>query len=266
MSEQYTSIRAREVIDMLLSCGNTAAAGIASRIESAHKIQIDFSNISNSDIKRCEPIFMHRAKGGIFCFPFKQTFFQFLNIHEKHSDASVWMLSDEHEPGKFISVSSVMDGSGPSHIGMMCDYRLDEKGANGVKYEFLSSLNFRQMEKCEQLDDARKDLLAKFNATAWISATLMTLPGVTLSETGPSSQLLKSRTKSGKLPLYRFHTLKIDHDRVRFPRIPKGGTHASPAKHDRRAHIRRLADGREVQIPECVVVGRGEVTKDYFLT
>lgn len=67
----------------------------------------------------------------------------------------------------------------------------------------------------------------------------------------------------GKAPLFSWHTVKIE------PPKPKqehrGGTHATPRLHDRRGHLRRLANGNTCWVRACKVgdASKGVVFKDY---
>ncbi len=73
------------------------------------------------------------------------------------------------------------------------------------------------------------------------------------------------RVRDGKLPLYEIKTLE-----VKVPGEQHSGAigrsysdRASPRQHLRRGHIRRLADGRKLLIPSCVVGKDGLIEKTY---
>ena len=77
---------------------------------------------------------------------------------------------------------------------------------------------------------------------------------------GLTSKRLQAK---GKAPLFSWHTVKIE------PPKPKqehrGGTHATPRLHDRRGHLRRLANGNTCWVRACKVgdASKGVVFKDY---
>lgn len=77
---------------------------------------------------------------------------------------------------------------------------------------------------------------------------------------GLTSKRLQAK---GKAPLFSWHTVKIE------PPKPKqehrGGTHATPRLHDRRGHLRRLANGKTCWVRACKVgdASKGVVFKDY---
>lgn len=77
---------------------------------------------------------------------------------------------------------------------------------------------------------------------------------------GYTSQRLQAK---GKAPLFSWHTVRIE------PPKPKqehrGGTHATPRLHDRRGHLRRLANGKTCWVRACKVgdASKGVVFKDY---
>jgi hypothetical protein len=80
---------------------------------------------------------------------------------------------------------------------------------------------------------------------------------------GYTSQRLQAQ---GKSPLFSWNTVKIK------PPKPKqehqGGTHATPRLHDRRGHLRRLANGKTCWVRACKVgdASKGVVFKDYEVT
>jgi len=80
---------------------------------------------------------------------------------------------------------------------------------------------------------------------------------------GLTSKRLQAK---GKAPLFSWHTVKIE------PPTPKqehrGGTHATPRLHDRRGHLRRLANGKTCWVRACKVgdASKGVVFKDYEVT
>lgn len=80
---------------------------------------------------------------------------------------------------------------------------------------------------------------------------------------GLTSQRLQAK---GKAPLFSWHTVNLK------PPQPKqdyqGSTHASPRLHDRRGHLRRLANGKTCWVRACKVgdASKGVVFKDYEVT
>lgn len=77
---------------------------------------------------------------------------------------------------------------------------------------------------------------------------------------GYTSQRLQAK---GKSPLFSWNTVKIDPPKPK--QEHKGGTHATPRLHDRRGHLRRLANGRTCWVRACKVgdASKGVVFKDY---
>lgn len=67
----------------------------------------------------------------------------------------------------------------------------------------------------------------------------------------------------GKPPQFDWHTVKIEPPKLKAE--PQGGTHATPRLHDRRGHIRRLANGKTCWVKACKVgdASKGVVFKDY---
>jgi hypothetical protein len=81
----------------------------------------------------------------------------------------------------------------------------------------------------------------------------------------PDAKLNAARIRRGKRPLSAHYTLVLADDRA--PLGPSGnGSHASPAMHVRRGHIRRLRSGF-TWVRQCVVgrIKDGNVTKQYAI-
>lgn len=84
--------------------------------------------------------------------------------------------------------------------------------------------------------------------------------------TATESHINRSRAKKGKSPLFvTWNTIVVA------PSKPhgesKGGTHASPRKHDRRGHWRQYASGKRGWVRQAVVgdAAKGLVMKDYIV-
>lgn len=73
----------------------------------------------------------------------------------------------------------------------------------------------------------------------------------------------KRKIAEGKLPTYDWRTVRIEPAKERTE--SKGGTHASPRQHDRRGHIRRLRNGKNVWVKPHKVgdSAKGYVFHDY---
>lgn len=81
------------------------------------------------------------------------------------------------------------------------------------------------------------------------------------------AQTFTNRRKiaQGKVPAYDWRTVVIGPTTPR--KDPQGGTHASPRQHDRRGHLRRLRNGKNVWVKPCKVgdPSKGIVFHDYRL-
>jgi len=76
----------------------------------------------------------------------------------------------------------------------------------------------------------------------------------------------KRRLAKGKLPIYEWRTVTIEPVEPR--KSHKGGTHASPRLHDRRGHLRKLKNGKNVWVKPCKVgnASQGTVFHDYRIS
>lgn len=73
----------------------------------------------------------------------------------------------------------------------------------------------------------------------------------------------RRKVAQGKIPTYDWHTVVIEAVAPRSEHA--GGTHASPRLHDRRGHLRRLRNGKNVWVKACKVgdASRGVIFHDY---
>jgi len=73
----------------------------------------------------------------------------------------------------------------------------------------------------------------------------------------------KRKIAQGKLPTYEWRTVVIEPTKPKSE--SKGGTHASPRLHDRRGHLRRLQNGKNVWVRSCKVgdASKGVIFHDY---
>ena len=86
---------------------------------------------------------------------------------------------------------------------------------------------------------------------------------VTTSFLEADARLNIARIKRGRKPFAAYHVLQLV--AAESGRVGGFGSHASPAMHVRRGHIRRLASGRRTWVNQCVVgrIASGLVDKDY---
>lgn len=87
----------------------------------------------------------------------------------------------------------------------------------------------------------------------------------TLSTKKKITGSLSSTFKRWKPSELQCKTLHIKPDQIKYKSLPKGGTHASPAYHQRRGHERHLKNGKTIWINPCWVGDpkNGRVEKDY---
>ena len=79
----------------------------------------------------------------------------------------------------------------------------------------------------------------------------------------PQTFTNKRKIAQGKLPSYEWRTVVIEPTKPKSE--SKGGTHASPRLHDRRGHLRRLQNGKNVWVRSCKVgdASKGVIFHDY---
>lgn len=90
--------------------------------------------------------------------------------------------------------------------------------------------------------------------------------GAVVSGWEPDERLVAARARAGRAPIFRYSFVDINKAERRAGRgLRLLFRRLSPAAHDRRSHLRRLADGREITISETRVGDprNGFVKKDY---
>ena len=81
----------------------------------------------------------------------------------------------------------------------------------------------------------------------------------------PLSAGRKMHARQGRGRVFKHYEVDLDAIQAAQQAVSHGGTHAPPAWHIRRGHMRRLKDGRSVFVRSCEVGSkeRGVVLKDY---
>jgi len=115
--------------------------------------------------------------------------------------------------------------------------------------EYVFDLNTNKVEVIREVENA----LTSINYQAFIGCIgLLLTKGLRKTTTAPNPKLNAARVKAGKTPLP--YVTKIDLTSYRNAGDHKGGTHASPCAHLRRAHIRRIAkDGKLIPVAAALV-------------
>lgn len=107
--------------------------------------------------------------------------------------------------------------------------------------------------------------------TAWscvaVAIALLSAKGASSIVEEPSAALNKARERKGLCPLFRHTVVKVEAYSQTGRPIRLGGTHASPALHWRRGHVRDLRSGKKAPVKPCLV-GKpefGVIRHDYEL-
>jgi len=113
---------------------------------------------------------------------------------------------------------------------------------------------------CEGLMRQASNLLS-------LSQALLTANGVEVVIEKAPERLNKQRVKSGRVPLFGHHIVKIGGVSSCGNIIGKGMERASPRKHWRRGHVRTCHRGEvnefKIPIPASLINGRGFISKEY---
>lgn len=107
--------------------------------------------------------------------------------------------------------------------------------------------------------------LSAVNTACLMNLRAHTTEKVLTAHNAKGLDFINRKRRAKKEPcLYTWNTIELKpQDQVKQPH--KGGTHASPARHKRRAHMRRLRDGGFTWIPEMWVgkIENGFIVHDY---
>jgi hypothetical protein len=270
MKQQFTPCYVH-LLDTYLKSTRGAFTTLAlSTREKAHLFQFHIgdsvSDEQRSTFENCGRLTEHRMRTGVFALPYPCTLFE---IHTPNFINWLFLTDHPADPHKVIM------------MGLGCDKIKKQFGSGGLLGSIQhwchpNELNQRvglvggvvvdltNSEPIELTDAFRKQISWSYGVCTTLIA-LMTLTGVSIVSHVPPERLNASRAKHDKPPFIAYRTLVIEPGKLRMPRIPKGGTHASPAEHERRAHMRTLKNGREIPI-QATKVGsreRGIVLKDY---
>lgn len=164
-----------------------------------------------------------------------------------HRQHEVLVTVDGDDPGGGIQISAgVKVGSGAPHTLGYFTYAIQDRQIVMLSNDMPNEQNVQMVMRMLAL---------------WYGALVQSgeayRPAV---KEGLTSKRLQAK---GKAPLFSWHTVKIE------PFKPKqehrGGTHATPRLHDRRGHMRRLANGKTCWVRACKVgdASKGVVFKDY---
>lgn len=113
----------------------------------------------------------------------------------------------------------------------------------------LGSYNYHMFGKhLENVDGGRKrDIVSVVQALVTLHCK-----NASYVRTEAPAVLNKKRLAAGKLPLLPYHVIHIDGKPIESGE-PLGGTHGSPRRHFRRAHIRRYDDGSTTWVRHTIV-------------
>jgi hypothetical protein len=136
---------------------------------------------------------------------------------------------------------------------------INEDGGLSVN---IDRKNLRLQSDEKTLEDIEKCV----GASAYVAKLFASLESSTIEV--PLSAGRKMHARQGKGGMFRHYELDLTAARRQAAeRQSHGGTHASPAWHIRRGHMRTLKDGRRIFIRSCEVGSkeRGVVLKDYVV-
>lgn len=181
---------------------------------------------------------------GIWRLPYRRCYFQLTQPatgplgHSIHRGLFAMHLGDEGPDLKLALTDVFLDGGGYGHGTTLWFHRDSLSGG--------WELSNRASSEGERSYDA-------FVSRCLVSSiALLSTKGITLDRTEVSPKLNAKREADGKKRLHSYATIRIDPEHIT-QRGHLGGSHASPAPHWRRGHVRKLSSGALAIVRPCVV-------------
>jgi hypothetical protein len=206
----------------------------------------DMTNcISDSQKANLDPLLTHRP-------PFEKCFVVWQGKTKSHASYEVLMLVAGDDPLDGITVSIWKGPTGTRLRPIPAMFYLIEQ--DKIRYGAVSD--------DEPVDKELAELMMA-QIGAWYSAmdkrVEVYVPSIKETFTN------RRKIEQGKSPTYDWTTIWIEPAKPRSG--GKGGTHASPRLHDRRGHLRRLANGKNVWVKSCKVgdASKGAIFHDYAI-
>jgi hypothetical protein len=201
--------------------------------------------ISDSQKANLDPLLTHRP-------PFEKCFVVWQGKTKSHASYEVLMLVAGADPLDGITVSIWKGPTGTRLRPIPAMFYLIEE--DKIRYGSVSD--------DEPVDKELAELMMA-QIGAWYSAMdkriEVYVPSIKETFTN------RRKIEQGKSPTYDWTTIWIEPAKPRSE--GKGGTHASPRLHDRRGHLRRLANGKNVWVKSCKVgdASKGAIFHDYAI-
>lgn len=176
--------------------------------------------------------------------------FQGKTTSGRHMEMFMAVSGSDPENGIVLSVWRCPAGSRPIASPLMV-YSVDE-----------GKIRYNTVDEEEKISERDAHMILGF-VSAWYGSMAKDAKSYKPVARNTFTNIRKS--KQGKLPTYDWKTIYIEPTALRLE--SKGGTHASPRLHDRRGHLRRLKNGKNVWVRSCKV-GRanlGSIFHDYAI-
>jgi hypothetical protein len=187
------------------------------------------------------------ACNNLLRLPHERCFFQLSYRHKPHVwgifiDQIVRQNSNENSVGaKFVYMRSGKDGFEAWPVSVWSISTVDDK----VLWDFIQPKRHdKYKDRVQDIHDVVGTLIA--------ICGFLNFKGLTKHETAIDAAINARRVAAGKKALHSYTTIRIDPD-AENRRTNLGGSHASPAPHWRRGHVRRLGEGRLTVVRPCIV-------------
>jgi len=298
-------IRAHKLIDYMNQLGERVppnkryafvhsdiAAFMSKSIERAGKFQL--GTFGGEDLKVLTNTGIEQLKEGILSVPYPYTYYEVTIVPDDGDRINLSMIIVPmdayltHPAGDAKEVDLILGLVGESSVlnlelthllvyfhvvplGLMMDPMFVTFGLLNDTVELRCIAN--PFTPDAELESANNDvsycegLMCQVSNLLSLSQALLTANGVEVVIEKAPERLNKQRVKSGRVPLFDHHIVKIGGVSSCGNIIGKGMERASPRKHWRRGHVRTYHRGEvnefRAPIPASLINGRGFISKEY---
>jgi len=169
--------------------------------------------------------------------------------------------------GKQMEMFMAVSGNDPDD-GIVLSMWLYAAGSKPIARPLMvysvdkGNIRYNTVDEEEKINDTDATMILGF-VSAWYGSMAKNAKSYKPVARNTFTNIRKA--KQGKLPTYDWTTIYIEPTALRLE--SKGGTHAAPRLHDRRGHLRRLKNGKNVWVRSCKVglANLGSVFHDYAI-
>lgn len=197
---------------------------------------------------------------GALRMPFETTYFEFTNV-DPPSDMRMGCIVYEFWAGKIALFPYIWGDGGWSDLG--CQVAIDVNKVPFLEVQFPDMEEMPEQAVCDSLLGLCSGAFRTLLSTVLFLSTRVARTSL---NSGAPYNVNAKRLAAGRGPLFAHRIIHLGS--LAAAKSELGGTHASPALHWRRGHLRHLESGRVVPVAPALVglAENGFVQKRYVIT